>query len=195
METSADAFAAALLMEPKIDGQSVSLTYELIGGSSSSSNGGSSSNADSSSSDSNRSKVVARYRLVRALTRGDGRQGEDITAKALQLGRRGSLPLEIEVSPAAAVASAAAAAPRATATEATEGAAAGTAASRVLDGFIASPQRLEVRGEAFVSLSSLLRLNRDRKAKALKPFASSRCTDTPNAVPHGPDARRSSRHN
>ncbi|KAL8441447.1 hypothetical protein Emag_007167 [Eimeria magna] len=98
-----DEFVEPLMMEPKVDGQSLSLTYALVDSSS------------SSSSSSSRIGAVARYRLVRALTRGDGRLGEDLTSKAFLLAEAGAFPSEFTAAaapaaPAAATEAAAAAA-------------------------------------------------------------------------------------
>lgn len=97
--------------------------------------------------------------MVRALTRGDGRWGEDVTLKALLLAQQGRVPLEL-AAPAGA-------------SPAAEGVAAGAAAATAAERQH-WPQLLEVRGEAFVLWSSFKRINEQRDAKGLKPFSSPR---------------------
>ncbi|KAL8273886.1 hypothetical protein Esti_002209 [Eimeria stiedai] len=145
-----DAFVQPLVMEPKVDGQSMSLTYELLDSSNGNSSGSSSSNSSSS-----RIEGVARYRLVRALTRGDGQVGEDLTNKAFLLAAAGAFPSEFTAAAPAAASAAAAAA-----------AAAG--------GGLAWPRVVEVRGEAFVVLEDFEETNAERRRSSQKPFASPR---------------------
>ncbi|EHH68662.1 NAD-dependent DNA ligase LigA [Gluconobacter morbifer] len=93
--------ALQFVAEPKIDGLSISLTYE-------------------------------QRRFVRGTTRGDGFEGEDVTANLLTLK---DVP---ETLPADA------------------------------------PERLEIRGEVFLSKSSFLALNEQQLARGAKPFANPR---------------------
>ena len=168
-----DDFALPLFLEPKVDGQSVSLTYALLNNSSSSNNNNNSNNSSSNSG--------VRYRLVRALTRGDGRWGEDITPKALLLGEAGILPLEITNggnTPAAAAAAAGGGGGEQADPIAFAAAAASAAVSAAASPAGTQqcwPRQLEVRGEAFVSLPSFRSLNARRASRGLKPFSSPRC--------------------
>ncbi|OEH79282.1 NAD-dependent DNA ligase OB-fold domain-containing protein [Cyclospora cayetanensis] len=155
-------FAAPLLLEPKVDGQSLSLTYMRM----------------YSSSATKACKNAVRYRLVRALTRGDGLSGEDVTNKALVLGSVGVFPLEIAVGGASTAVDAGgragdggSLAPEKVA--AGEGRQAGS-------GFASGdatryPRQIEVRGEAFMGLDAFASLNKDRRERSLKAFSSPRC--------------------
>ncbi|XP_026191713.1 uncharacterized protein LOC34619791 [Cyclospora cayetanensis] len=154
-------FAAPLLLEPKVDGQSLSLTYMRM----------------HSSSATKACKNAVRYRLVRALTRGDGLSGEDVTNKALVLGGVGVFPLEITVGGASTAVDAGgragdggSLAPEKVA--AGEGRQAGS-------GFASGdatryPRQIEVRGEAFMGLDAFASLNKDRRERSLKAFSSPR---------------------
>lgn len=93
--------ALQFVAEPKIDGLSISLTYE-------------------------------HGRFVRGTTRGDGIEGEDVTANLLTLH---DIPHELP----------------------------GTA-----------PERLEIRGEVFLSKNSFLTLNEQQVARGARPFANPR---------------------
>ncbi|GBR70601.1 NAD-dependent DNA ligase LigA [Gluconobacter kanchanaburiensis] len=93
--------ALRFVAEPKIDGLSISLTYE-------------------------------HGRFVRGTTRGDGLEGEDVTANLLTLN---DIPRE-------------------------------------LHGDV--PERIEIRGEVFLSKSSFLTLNEQQIARGAKPFANPR---------------------
>lgn len=93
--------ALQFVAEPKIDGLSISLTYE-------------------------------HGRFVRGTTRGDGIEGEDVTANLLTLK---DIPREL---PGGA------------------------------------PERIEIRGEVFLSKSSFLTLNEQQVARGAKPFANPR---------------------
>ncbi|HDP33764.1 MAG TPA: NAD-dependent DNA ligase LigA [Candidatus Hydrogenedentes bacterium] len=99
--------------------------------------------------------VSLRYeegRLVRAATRGDGQQGDDITANARTIR---SLPLRL----------------RNIASDK-------NAADNELFGNHedAPPNPLEVRGEVFMKVSELERINRDREAQGLEPYRNPRNT-------------------
>lgn len=100
-------------------------------------------------------------RLVRAATRGDGIRGEDVTPNALALGEavlphslvsRSSPPLMNEDS---------------SLERGVEATAAAAAA-------VVVPPRLEVRGEIFMPEDSFVRLNAEREAEGLQPFATAR---------------------
>lgn len=93
--------ALQFVAEPKIDGLSISLTYE-------------------------------HGQFVRGTTRGDGIEGEDVTANLLTLK---DIPRELPDD---------------------------------------SPERIEIRGEVFLSKSSFLALNEQQVARGAKPFANPR---------------------
>ncbi|MFT8807161.1 NAD-dependent DNA ligase LigA [Gluconobacter sp.] len=93
--------ALQFVAEPKIDGLSISLTYE-------------------------------HGRFVRGTTRGDGIEGEDVTANLLTLN---DIPHELPSD---------------------------------------APERLEIRGEVFLSKSSFLTLNEQQIARGARPFANPR---------------------
>lgn len=101
----ADGEDVVFIIEPKIDGIAVSVTYE-------------------------------RGRLLRAVTRGDGIEGDDITENIRTIDE---LPHDLATGGGDAV-----------------------------------PEFVEVRGEVFLSLAAFARINREREAAGLPPFANPR---------------------
>ena len=95
-------------------------------------------------------------RLVRAATRGDGTRGEDVTANALALGDAVVPPVLLPLSPSASPSRLSL-----------------SAASSVA-GDVAVPARLEVRGEVYMPHEAFERLNAEREAEGLPPFATAR---------------------
>lgn len=96
-------------------------------------------------------------RLVRAATRGDGVRGEDVTPNALALGKA-VLPHTL-VSPPPPL------------KDGDKGLGRGVEAAAAA---VVVPPRLEVRGEIFMPEDSFVRLNAEREAEGLPPFATAR---------------------
>ncbi len=132
----------AFSVEPKIDGASISLTYE-------------------------------RGRLVRAVTRGDGEEGDDVTANVKTIA---NLPHALKAT--REVARAGALGPAAAGTEAgvTAGAA-GAAEAHAADlgsGASPLPARIEIRGEVFLRFEEFARINAAEQEAGGEPYANPR---------------------